>query len=132
MTLPKPDRSKHEPNKVKTAENPVVDIGWNEGVLSDGRPYRVEAWAEDGLTSLTYFFARDGLEALSREMAAELLEREGLLTYRSDTGRSAYPAEVADARGHPMWSINVVIADEDHTYAEDHVSLLPYPSRPVA
>ena len=131
MNYATPDRSNHQPNRVKTAENPVVDLGWNEGDLSDGRPYRVEAWAEDGLTCLTYFFAREGLENLSREAAASLLEREGLLTYRPDMPASAYPAPVTDARGQPLWSVNVVIGDEDRTYVEDHVPLQPYSSRPA-
>jgi len=34
---PKPDRSDQTPNFVKSAENDAIDIGWNEGNLSDGR-----------------------------------------------------------------------------------------------
>lgn len=78
---PKPDRSNYHPNFVKTAENPQLDIGWNEGCLSDARPYRVEAWSEDSVTSLTYFLSTEGLEGLTNEQAADLLEREGLLRY---------------------------------------------------
>jgi hypothetical protein len=45
MTAPKPDRSNSPPNLVKTDENPNLDLGWNEGFLTDGRPYRAEYWA---------------------------------------------------------------------------------------
>lgn len=128
MILPKPDRSDLAPNRVKTADNSAVDVGWNEGVLSDGRPFRVEAWSEDGVTTMTYFLARTGLEGLSGEAAAHLLEREGLLTFRSGVKRSAYPVPVLDASGHELWSLNVVIGDEDGTFAEDHVPLRPYES----
>lgn len=38
MTHPKPDRSNYTPNRSKTPENDQLDIGWNEGFMSDGRP----------------------------------------------------------------------------------------------
>ena len=52
---PKSNRSNQTQNYVKSEENTVLDIGWNEGILSDGRPYRAECWAEDQVTMLTFF-----------------------------------------------------------------------------
>ena len=51
---PKPNRSDQKQNFVKTADDEALDIGWNEGFLSDGRPYRVECWAENHITMLTF------------------------------------------------------------------------------
>jgi len=66
----------------------------------------------DRLTCLTFFFSRLGLEALTREEAAELLEREELLVFLTDL-RSAYPVPIEDAAGRPMWSVNVVLGADD-------------------
>jgi hypothetical protein len=67
---PKPDRSDYKPTRTKTAEDHSLDIGWDEGFLTDGRPYRVECWAEEGVTMLTYFFSTRGLETYSNEHRA--------------------------------------------------------------
>ena len=122
MTHPKPDRSNYAPGQNGPHHH---DIGWAEGTLSDGRPYRLEAWAEGLLTCNTYFVAAAGLETLTREAAADLLEREGLLTYLGSF-RSAYVRPMQDAAGTQVLSINMVIADEDSGIAEDHVPLNPY------
>jgi len=128
MTHPKPDRSKFIPKRIKTAENPAIDIGWNEGFLSDGRPYRVEMWAEDGISSLTFFIPAGGIEQLSNAQFVDLLEREKLLHYRPGAFRSAYGMPFEDASGNPVWSVNVVIGDETGTFVDDTVDILPYRS----
>ncbi len=89
MTHPKPDRSDQRPNFRKTEDHPAIDIGWNEGVLSDGRPYRAECWAEEQVTSLAVFFSAAGIKDLTNADALALLEREGLVTYRAGGFRSA-------------------------------------------
>lgn len=47
-----PDRSDLVPNFRPTDENDVVDVGWCNGVLSDGRPYRAEYWEQMFLASI--------------------------------------------------------------------------------
>ena len=79
MTHRKPDRSSYIPNRAKTEDNDQLDIGWNEGVLSDGRPYRIELWAQDQITSATIFLSTEGLETYSNAQFAELLERERVI-----------------------------------------------------
>jgi hypothetical protein len=54
--FPRPDRSNLKPNFSKTPENDVLDLGWHEGVLKDGRPYRSEYWCQDQISMLTYYF----------------------------------------------------------------------------
>jgi len=128
---PRPDRSGHSPNLVKTEANPALDIGWEEGVLSDGRPFRAECWAEDGVTSLTFFVSTIGLETTSNREFAQLLETEGLLRF---AGEKRYVAArpLTDASGHDMWSVNVVVGDEENTFVVDQLHLRPYGTRPVA
>lgn len=90
MHAPKPDRSGTRPNLAKTAETPVLDLGWNEGFLSDTRPYRVEAWAEDQVRSITVFMSTNGIENYTNAQFADLLEREELIAYHPGRRRSAY------------------------------------------
>lgn len=73
MTHPKPDRSNYAPNRVKTPDNDQIDIGWNEGFLSDGRPYRLECWAQDQFTCVTVFMSTEGLETYANEQLVEML-----------------------------------------------------------
>ncbi len=100
VPYPKPDRSDHSPNFSKTPENDVIDIGWDEGILSDGRRYRVECWAQDQVTSLTYFFSTRGLENMT------------------------------NAGGSNMWSVNVVVGDDEKTFVSAQRPLRPYGDQP--
>ena len=122
---PKPDRSNQVQNFVKSEENEALDLGWNEGFLSDGRPYRVECWAESQVTILTFFFSTTGMESYSDLMFKELLSKENFVQFVTDNPQvSAMP--VTDASENDMWSVNVVIGTEDELHARDSVNLRAY------
>jgi len=65
--FPTPDRSDLPRNFVKTADNDTLDIGWDEGVLRDGRPDVVEARCQDQVAMLTFFWSTDGMENATSE-----------------------------------------------------------------
>ena len=132
MTAPKPDRSNHSPNLAKSADNPALDLGWNEGFLSDARPYRIELWAEDQVTSVTVFLPTAGIENMSNAQFADLLEREQVIQYQPDSRRSAYAVPVTDASGRSVWSVNVVIGDDEQLFAEVLVGIRPYGAAPTS
>ncbi len=122
---PKPDRSEQALNFDKSGENDAIDLGWSEGLLSDGRPYRAECWAENQITMLTFFFSTTGMENYSDAMFIEWLGKEGLIQFVIDDPHiSAMP--ITDAAGNDMWSINVVIGTEDGLQAKDSVNLRAY------
>ena len=55
LKYPRPDRSDFRPNFEKTLENDVLDIGWAEGILSDGigssgRRQHLRSWRSDALS----------------------------------------------------------------------------------
>ncbi len=122
---PAPDRSNYVPRRHPTPEDSSVDIGWDAGVLTDGRPWRAEAWAEAGATVLTFFFSTVGLEQASDADLAALLAREGLIRYRTAPGR-ANGMLIDDASGNSMWSVSVVIGTEDEVLVEDTTRLRSY------
>ena len=122
---PRPERSTFKPNFHKSDENPALDIGWAEGTLKDGRPYRAECWAEDGVTSLTLFFSTIGIEEFTDADFAALLEAEGLMQF---TGERRYvaAAPLTDSSGNGMWSVNVVVGDDEETFVIDQLQLRAY------
>jgi len=121
---PKPDRSNYKP-KFSKRDDEQVDLGWNEGFLSDGRPYRLEAWAWEHITMVTYFFSTKGLENYTDKMFAELLTKEGLIEILSE--RIPVTSDIiTDASGNKMWSVNVTIATENEHYTRDLKPLRAY------
>ncbi len=123
---PVPDRSGFTPNFTKTEENDVLDIGWAEGTLSDGRPYRFECWCQDQVTAVTIFLSATGLQDLDDRGVQNLLEKEDLLHFPFP---KCYVSSRAfrDPGGNDLLSINVVIGDEEQTYASGGPALHRYP-----
>ena len=126
---PRPDRSGYTPNFVKTPENEVLDIGWQEGVLTDGRPFRAELWVQDNITSVTFFFSSAGLEERTREDFIRLVQDEGLQNFKSanDDQRFLYARKIIDHAGNEMWSINVIVGDEADQYTDGGNVFCAYP-----
>lgn len=122
----KPDRSNYAPNLRKTPSNDQIDIGWNEGVFSDGRVYRVEAWAQDGITALSIFLPTAEIENFGNRQFIELFQREGLVSWLPGVTPSAYALPRIDDSGNSIWQVSVTIGIEDEAVAEDSFRLLPY------
>jgi hypothetical protein len=125
LAYPKPDRSDHQPNPKKEGEKDWIDIGWADGVLSDGRPFTMELWAQDQTTFIQCFFSAIGLEELDRGQLQGLLEREGLVRFVSEK-RFAGGRLITDRSGNRMWEINIVVGDDEFC-AESDVSFTRYP-----
>lgn len=122
--FPIPDRSRQQVRRTK-GEDGVIDVGWCDGALSDGRAFRAEMWAQDQVSMLTFFFSVVGLENLSNDEMTALVVREGLVAFREGPrycGVRAYP----DDAGNVLWSVNIVVGDEDHTYLSDSVPIFGY------
>jgi len=104
-----------------------------EGTLSDGRPFRMECWAAYQVTYLTYFMSTLGIENLTNEELRELLVQEQLTTFYDDKfrfggygGCNVDGNKEMDASGNEMWSITVIVGDEDGTYAGNLTPLAGY------
>ena len=129
MTLNRPDRSNYTPQFRKTVDNDQVDLAWTEGEMSDGRPFRLELWAQDQLTCATVFVPRSGLEHASSDSLLELLESEKILIWRLASDRSASISPYRDAADAELWSINVVIGMDDSPARADTLPLVAYTNR---
>jgi hypothetical protein len=113
LTLPKPDRS----NRVKRSSNESFDVGWNEGLLSDGRPFRSEYWVERGISKLTIFLPVQGIEGMSAGELTALLEREGVLEFAPGAEREVSAERMTDAAGNEVWALQVVVGADDNNLA---------------
>jgi hypothetical protein len=122
--FPIPDRSKRTVYFQKD-EDGVLDIGWCEGVLSDGRPFRAEMWAQDQISMLTIFFSTVGCENLDNAAIQQLVENERLVSFK-DGPRYCASAKFKDDAGNELWSVNIVVGDENNTYLSDSVLIFPY------
>jgi len=121
MSYPRPDRSRYVPHFAKSAEDDTVDIGWTEGTMSDGRPFRAECWAQGQSTCISIMFARAGFEGATKENVGDLLEIEGILRFK-DERRPLDVRPFTDDGGNALLMVNVVVADDDEIYAEDRLS----------
>jgi hypothetical protein len=121
---PIPNRSKRQIN-FKKDDDGVIDIGWCEGVLSDGRSFRAEMWAQDQISMLTVFFSRAGIDDLAADAIADLVENEGLVKFKAGS-RRCQSLRFTDDAGNPMWSVNVTVGGPDETYLENAVAIFPY------
>jgi hypothetical protein len=123
---PKLDRSNYIQNLEKTPENDNLDIGWAEGELRDGRPYWMECWCQDGLISVTFFFATEDLSGGDKQWWIEFFEeKEGLIDF---TGGERFVGvnRFTDPSGHDMWSVNVLVGDEEQTFVSRTPGVHPY------
>ena len=123
--FPKPDRSNVVPNFSKTEENDSIDLGWIEGVFNGNRPYRCEYWTIDGVLLVTFFFSTLRLENTSNESLCQLLVNEKLI-YSSIDKITAEGRVCEDASGNEIWSVNIVLSDEDTIYAEHSLEFKEY------
>ncbi len=123
---PKPDRSNQTQNFVKNDENDAIDLGWGEGLLTDGRPYHAECWAQFQVTMVTFFFSSKGIEDFTDVMLKELLSEEGLRQFLSEDLLYIQAVTITDASGNELWSVNVVIGTDDGLVAKDSVEFKNY------
>ena len=126
MAYPAPDRSDHLPNR---PGQQFIDIGWNEGVMSDGRPYRAEGWSEEEMVKVTVYFSAVGFEGAGGSELIELNEREGIVEFAPGEERQVSGRKLTDAYGNELWAIEVVVDDDGLGLVSGGAGLhlLPYP-----
>ena len=132
MRYPAVDRSDFVPNFDGHMGDHVFDIGWAEGLLEDGRPFRMECWGLAGSTGVTVFMASEGLTGpdamASAEAVQALLERSGVITLLAphDLQESSLH-HFTDPSGTACLSISYVVADEwDEYFVTAHPLLTSY------
>lgn len=120
---PRPDFSTSKPEKDE--DDYSRELAWGEGQFSDGRPYRVDFWCEDQISYLIYYFSTLGLETATQEDLRNYIVGGGVLSFRTDV-EWIHGVPANDRSGHAMWSVTVVVGDENETYIDEKTPLQRY------
>lgn len=86
------------------SDTEVCNIGYNEGVLSDDRPYRVEVWSSYGVMSATIFISVIGLEGMPEKGIKKMLIDNKIIDILND---DILITQVEDSEENLFFSINV-------------------------
>jgi hypothetical protein len=124
--FPIPDRSKQPVRSTKDEEG-VIDIGWCDGALSDGRAFRAEMWAQDQISMLTIFFSSISMNELNQDAIRQFVQKEGLVSFAEKTDQKyCSAAKFTDDAGNQLWSVNIVVGDEDTTFLTNSIPIFQY------
>ena len=126
MTPQKPHFT-YVPNRVKTEKDSRIEIALAEGVMTDGRPWRMDYWSWEETNNITVFMSTEGIETYTKEQFIELLERERMVWFNPGVKKSAHAVAIKDLASNPMWSVNVCVGYYDDPARVDSAPLFAYP-----
>lgn len=108
------------------SDEDTKNIGFAQGIFSDGRPFHAECWAADGATHLTFFFSAIGMEDLKKEDIIKYLVSEGVI--RRIEGRPCHAGIgiFVDDSKHKMFSTTITIGVEDDLFVQSEMPLHPW------
>ncbi len=133
VRYPRVDRSHYKLNFEKRDSDDHIDLGFAEGIFSDGRPFRAECWAAYQHTFLTFYFSSNDIENMTNKDLKEYLKSEHAVEFLDDkyaasgfTGINVDSRKKVDASDREIWEVTVTVGDEDGTYIKRSVSLQRY------
>lgn len=106
-----------------TSDTEVCNIGYYEGIFTDGRPVRVEVWSSHNIVNATVFFSIIDLEDKSEFELKNLLAKNEIIELRED---NAYVTEYEDINENVFISINIALEDHDKVINKCIVPLTDY------
>ena len=106
-----------------TSDTELCNLGYAEGELSDGRPYRIESFLTYGVEALTIFISIQDLEEKSMNDIKKLLVKEGLIEIIED---NILMDKVIDENEEEFISINVPINDHGKEINKCNIALKEY------
>jgi len=75
---------------------------------------------------LTVFFSALGIENLDAEAMKRLVEKEGLISFQNAGQDFCEAALYIDDGENQMWSVNIVVGDDDLKYIDKSIPIFPY------
>jgi hypothetical protein len=127
------DRSEFKPNFVLRDRDDQIDISFADGIFSDGRPFRVEFWAANQVSYLTYYFSSADISNFTASDLKQYLTSEHVIAFDDEkfhacgfTGINVDAWKTVDSSGNELWAATVIVGDEDGTYIHDSVRTKRY------
>ena len=106
-----------------TSDTEVCNIGYAEGKLSDGRPYRVEVWSAFEVETATIFISTQDIEDKDVKYLKKLIQDNKIVDIfddRIDVTRTV------DYEDNEFYSINIPLIDHDEEINTLLVNLKDY------
>ena len=107
------------PDYPDTETRPAAEIGWAQGVLSDGRPWLASLWEDDeGDRTLSITYPAAEHEEEDEEALIQRLLDEELVVPLAD-GIEFFVAEKRDDlfSPAPIWMIEILLSDYENDWA---------------
>ncbi len=107
------------PDYPNTEARPAAEIGWAQGVLSDGRPWLASLWEDDeGDRTLSITYPAAEHEEEDEEALIQRLLDEELVVPLAD-GIEFFVAEKRDDlfSPAPIWMIEILLSDYENDWA---------------
>ena len=93
-----------------SSDSTICNIGYHEGILKDGRPYRLEVWSANRIDNATIFISNLGLEDKSDIDLVKYIAGEEIIDIDDDR---ATVNLYEDINGNSFHSINLILNDKD-------------------
>lgn len=108
------------PDYPDTDERPITEMGWAQGVLSDGRPWLASLWEdEDGDRTLSLTFAVGADATDNEEELLQYLLYEGLLVPVAAKIEFFICEQRDDLFSPtPLWMVDVLLGDAGTEWAK--------------
>ncbi len=103
----------------------IFNIGFAEGTLSDGRPYRAELYSVDHVMQLSVFLSTIGIGHNNAATITDYLTGEGLFELYTD--RVCEIRELTDKNDNSFFEAVIVLGVEDELYGNTHLQFSPFP-----
>lgn len=121
-------------NRGHFLSDPHEDISWAEGTLHDGRPFRIEYWYRSDSSFITVYISSLDIENASEQELKDLLIKEGLIDFDDEKylnsgfggGINLTAKKFKDASDNEMWSLTIILGDDDGTYIRTNVEFKKY------
>ena len=121
--LPMLDHTGQMPDRNEYGE---VNIGWYAGMLEENRPFFVECWAVDQITTLTIYVSSKGIEDKTVEELYQWFQDIGYYSYRDEVHACEKMHSFSNSSGDEFFMLTVTVGVEDEPARIDGAPIWPW------
>ncbi len=92
--------------------NDSVVLGGDMTKLRDGRPVKIQVWAESGYTFVSYYLSKVNLENHTKDELIKYLTFQGIKIHSNEKRKTSIK-EYKDINRHECWSITLTVGKSD-------------------
>ncbi len=120
LDIPLPERGPEDPSFRGIKDNESKKVGYTEGRLKNGYPYRMECAEYKGAKVISFFVSKKGLAGVTGEDIDKYLRYQDLYeAYNSEPEIYTY----IDKSGRDFWRIDILLELEGDIFSSSPVSI---------